>query len=749
VFQLTLEQGSSPATMLAVAAAALLLVFYFYRRAYRRVVPSRWRVLLGLRVIAVILVVLLLFRPALSVERDVLQRRSVIFLVDSSASMSTADDATGASRFDQARARVLDWWGKLDRDFDLRLLEFSDHATPLERPADLARVQPDGQATSLHRALLAAAQQAPRRDVEAVVVLSDGIHNAAGDPVQTARKLGLVVHAVGVGNSLRGSPSYRDIQVTGVECPEQLPVNNQARITAGVDAIGYGGRVVQVLLEEDGKQIGASELVLDDVEGPQQVAFQFLPTVKGRHTYTVRVPPAPDEKIVQNNQRTVSAQVVDVRMHVLYVEGTLRAEYGALVDRFLSKDPDVEFCALVQTRTNVFAQRTNITGLKLTGIPSDPAVLEKFDVFLLGDLDSTFLKPEVMDLLKKRVRDGAGLLMLGGYHSLGPGGYGGTPLEEVLPVQVGGRDIGQVTDPFLPVLTPDGRQHPIFANIAPFFPAGDTAPEVSGLPPLDGCVRVVAAKPGATTLALCPGDGGSRGPMPVLAVQPFGKGRAAVFTADTTRGWQQVLRGLDQKSPFLRFWGQTVRWLANRSEAVESGITARTDKGYYDPDAPVTIQAVVRDKEGEGTTRAEVSAEVKGPDGKADTVRLAPVPGAAGRYSGTFEPKASGSYEIAVEARLGDNTLKADKLTAEVGRPNLEFDRLDLDDKLLGRIAAATGGRYWHVSNADRLIEELDRTERRRHVGLEQPLTWPPLYWSLFVGVLAVEWVLRKRYQLR
>ena len=33
--------------------------------------------------------------------------------------------------------------------------------------------------------------------------------------------------------------------------------------------------------------------------------------------------------------------------------------------------------------------------------------------------------------------------MLGGYHSLGPGGYGGTPLGEVLPVLLGSRDIGQ------------------------------------------------------------------------------------------------------------------------------------------------------------------------------------------------------------------------------------------------------------------------------------------------------------------
>ncbi len=123
-----------------------------------------------------------------------------------------------------------------------------------------------------------------------------------------------------------------------------------------------------------------------------------MPTVKGRHTYTVRIPPVPDEKITENNQRSAVVQVVDNRIHVLYIEGTLRAEYGAIVQRFLSKDPDLEFCALVQSQPGVFIQRTNMAGLNLKGLPTDAATLEKFDVILLGDLDSTLWKPQAMEL---------------------------------------------------------------------------------------------------------------------------------------------------------------------------------------------------------------------------------------------------------------------------------------------------------------------------------------------------------------
>jgi hypothetical protein len=181
----------------------------------------------------------------------------------------------------------------------------------------------------------------------------------------------------------------------------------------------------------------------------------------------------------------------------------------------------------------------------------------------------------------------------------------------------------------------------------------------------------------------------------------------------------------------------------------EAGITARTDKAYYEPDSSITITAAVRDKDGEGPDQADVTAQVKTPQGTTDSVTLAPVAGSAGSYQGSFEPKSPGTYEIDVEARLAGLVLRAENATADVGRPNLEFDRLDLDDALLKKIASATGGRYLHISTADQLIGELDRQEKRRHVSLEQPLFFPRLFWIVFVSVVATEWVLRRRFQLR
>ncbi len=746
--EISLANGASIISLFLVLAVAAGLVTIFYYRKFGELKRGRWQLLLILRLLAITIVVLLLFRPVVHFYREERQKPTVVFLLDTSASMKIADDVSGIPRFTQARDKILLWAERLKEHFALQVIPFAERAGESIPISQLGTLTPDGPATSLSRALVAATKAAPRSEMAAIFLVSDGIHNSARKPEEVSSRMQVPVFAIGVGASLKTDASFKDIQITGLDCPSRMMLNNLTRIKAFVEAVGLAGRVVKVAFLEDGQPVQEEELVLDDQPGPQEVLFEYRPLVKGRHVYAVRIESLSEEKISENNERSSPALVVEAQIKVLYLEGTLRAEYGAIVDRFLSKDPNIEFYALVQVKKNVFVKRTNMEGLTLESIPSDEATLNQFDVFIIGDLDSSFLSPAQQEAIVNRIKNGGGLIMLGGYHSLGPGGYANTPIGQILPVELGERDIGQLTDPFLPELTPDGRQHPIFANIARFFPvAGSSAPEQQ-LPPLDGCTRVGPARAAATVLAICPLTAER---MPVLAVMPVENGRTAVFTGDTTRKWQQVPRVLDQESPFLQFWGQFVRWAAGRSEQLEAkaSVTAATDKAAYEPDEPIQLSAVVRDQRGEGTDKAKVTATIRAPSGAFDKVTLVSTPGPGGHYSASYEPRFHGTLEIEVQAELEDDKLTAEKIIVEVGRPYLEFEKLDLDEKTLTQIASDTGGRYAHISAADQLIDQLNQAERKKRIYVEQPLFWPPLFWAIFVALLTTEWVLRRRIQLR
>jgi Ca-activated chloride channel homolog len=70
-----------------------------------------------------------------------------------------------------------------------------------------------------------------------------------------------------------------------------------------------------------------------------------------------------------------------------------------------------------------------------TQVPAGAASFAKYDLVVLSDISAVDLAPEQLAGLASYVRDlGGGLLLMGGDRSLGPGGYGKTPVEEVSPV---------------------------------------------------------------------------------------------------------------------------------------------------------------------------------------------------------------------------------------------------------------------------------------------------------------------------
>ena len=60
----------------------------------------------------------------------------------------------------------------------------------------------------------------------------------------------------------------------------------------------------------------------------------------------------------------------------------------------------------------------------------------RYNAYILSDLPANFLTAKQQKLLAESVRQGAGLMMLGGHASFGAGGWADTPLADILPVHI-------------------------------------------------------------------------------------------------------------------------------------------------------------------------------------------------------------------------------------------------------------------------------------------------------------------------
>ena len=258
--------------------------------------------------------------------------------------------------------------------------------------------------------------------------------------------------------------------------------------------------------------------------------------------YTVRVPPV--GRRADRRKRPALCRGLGGRSGRACTCCTWKARCGPNTGRwytaFWPKNPDLGFCtALVQTRTNVFLRRTNMPELATGGHSGRPGGLRQVRGLHPRRPRQHLPAAGQQEMLLNGSAPGAGLLMLGGYHSLGPGGYAGTPLGQALPVEAG-RSGHRPVYPAAAARADRRRSGgtrflPISASSFP----RNRGPRRNGpgLPPLDGCTRVRhAPAPG-----LGPGRALGRGRLDARA----GRGAAgaqtdrAVFAGDTTRNWRR------------------------------------------------------------------------------------------------------------------------------------------------------------------------------------------------------------------
>jgi uncharacterized membrane protein len=188
--------------------------------------------------------------------------------------------------------------------------------------------------------------------------------------------------------------------------------------------------------------------------------------------------------------------------------------------------------------------------------PLSLGALEAFDAVILSDIgaNTLLLHPDTfvrsvpmanrLELLRDYVRNGGGLVMVGGYLTFqgieAKGKWAGSPVEDVLPVSLHYHD-DRVEAP-QGVVPKVAAEHKLLTGLPAEWPA------------LLG-YNQVKAKPEADVLVTVGDD-------PLLVVGSFGEGRAAAFTSDCGPHWAPP--PFCDWSGYGTLWNGIVDWVSGR-----------------------------------------------------------------------------------------------------------------------------------------------------------------------------------------
>ena len=741
--QLGLAARPSVWILSVLVIGAIALIYYLYFRGSLKLDSGPRIALAALRVALVAVLALVLMRPSLVVSSVIPKANYIAVISDDSKSMSILDEAgqTRTAAVKGLLANTSPFSKGLDAKFKTNFYKFSSDAAKLTDPNQLTA---EGTSTDIAGALQQAVKDASGNGLAAIVLMSDGGANTPRDIGASLRELrakNLPVFTLGTGST----EQFKDAEMVRVNTPRRILTGSAVIADALVRLSGYAEGKVTIQVSEDGHALKTEAF---DIKGgeAQTVTLEFVPSSPGIHKYTFAIAPLEGEFTNEDNAAEVLLEITNDQPKVLYIEGEPRWEYGKMRFSLSKNEKNIVLVSALRSADGKFYRQGVDSGDQLEkGFPLTQEELFSYQGFVLGSIEANFFNFEQLRMIEQFVaRRGGGFLALAGGRAFDAGKYANSPIADLLPFVLDDRlDGSEVPEPgkWKATLTQRGFKHPI-TRLADN--RDQSAKEWAGLPPLTIPEFLTNTKPGAIVLIEAQNVNDKARTVPLLAEQRYGRGRSmALLTNDTWR-WRMQMDA--KNTAHENFWRQTLRYLVSTTP---NPIEVQSERDVYAANDPVRLRGEVNDKKFEAIKDAQVSARITKPSGQFVEMPMAfnfPAESAdMNDYQAEFKPDEQGLYKVELTAKKGGATLGTAQSSFLVTELNREFHDAAQNVELLKRIAAETGGKYFPLSKAADLVEELTYLEGKNSERVSLDLWDMPFNLLLILGLVSAEWFLRKR----
>jgi uncharacterized membrane protein len=716
-------------TPAALAVMGLSLWIYVQRL---RGTLGRWRwVAVSLRVAAMVLCLLAASRPSLLLLRKTKLDASIEFLIDASKSMTIRDQAQTQMRWDAAR-RTLEAAVKSVKKYapgiSIRIHRFAD-AVREDRLENTA--PPDGNITALGTALVDVAKQQSGTKLVGIVMLGDGANTGGLPPLNAAQRLrGLQIPVICVpfGAESSGSAS-RDLAVRDLTAGPSVFIKQQLQVSGTVAVRGFPNEDIEVELYAEGQATPVDKVIIRAKDGETSVpvrGLKWTPQREGETKLTLRVKPKDNELLTNNNEVGTFVTVLGGGLNVLYVQ----ASRFSWESRYLTRALDASDRIKVDLR--VVRQAGEIQDEELA-----PG---RYDAIILGDVPAEFLSAVQQGLIYSSVEKGAGLVMVGGRRSFGAGGWSGSRVADLLPVELHPGD-GQLEPPNGVKVVPNrtGLENYV-TRLAPDRSESKRIWDL--MPPIPGVNRFSKVKPNAILLATTPLPEAE----PVMIGSDFGKGRVLAFAGETWP-WARAILSDETRAAHRRLWRQSILWITHKEEEGDNQVHLTLDRRRVAVGDKLEISVSANDKKGEPITdlKYQVRVESLNSGGKSEPVDVfSQGKVSAGNY---FATGRAGDYRVSVVGTRDGKEVGSARARFLVYQDDRELENPAADLALMRQIAEITGGQSLSPERLDEYLRTLKSEVTTEYMTQKEHRLWDQWpFFLVFVTVLTLEWWLRKAH---
>lgn len=746
-FVLQAGRALYPFLILSAVIIAAFIVLYLITNIYT---STRSKAIsISLRIVALLLLCIPLFEPALLMPDIIPNENFLAVLIDDSQSMSIRDGSIGTTRQDDAKYLLLNEengiGSELEENFKVRYYSFSDVVSRID---SINYLTGSGDETNIAVALQRVISDFKGLPLSGIILLTDGGDNSKDNPqsmVEELRSLDIPLHVVGIGSE----QFEQERELLDVSYTKGLKKGSGAEVSLKVRSWINETGPAAISIYKDDKLVHTEIRNLKGNSKIDNITFFFEPDEDETKEYTLQLEKLTNEINTDNNSIRLLIDSRKDSIRVLYFEGHLRSDFK-FIKRALEDDQVVQFTSLVRPGANKFYRQ----GVKHPdelrgGFPKSQEELFQYKAVIFGDIEAAYFTIDQLEMVERFVRDrGGGFLMLGGKNSFAEGDYWNTPIDDILPVVIDPTR-KQVIRPdfFNPELTTEddgfqfkptraGLEHAVLRFASDF---GTNRDMWDQMPKLTHISLFGGVKPGATVLAEKPSD--SNGPAePLLILQRYGKGRTGALATASTWRWQLMRDSKDTRHE--RFWRQLVRWMVASSP---DKVNIALEDNLYSPGDEVTIRTNIYDNDFVPLDFIDVEGTITDPFGSVRELIFRPDLSEEGEYITTYTPQEQGIYKINVEAKKDGQSLGKHYQSFLSRNSKREFFNATLKKKYLENLVEANGGEYYSMLDYNRIPTNVITRKTSTSVYRNEYLWDMPILFLLALILLSIEWIYRRR----
>lgn len=221
--------------------------------------------------------------------------------------------------------------------------------------------------------------------------------------------------------------------------PAQVSVQ-VARGNGGERATGLPSETVQVQVRSGGQVLTAVDVPFKESEARMSARMVIPALPRGEQPLEFFILPSPDEVMVWDNSLTADVEVLPNTLGLLHLLGS-PAWDGRFFRRMVKGEPKFDLISFFILRDPWDNLQVSDRELSLIPFPADRLFkdeLDSFRVLVLQDFTlAQFLQPDYQQNLVQFVKNGGGLLFLGGPRALHRLDMSSSPLREILPFTPG------------------------------------------------------------------------------------------------------------------------------------------------------------------------------------------------------------------------------------------------------------------------------------------------------------------------